>query len=950
MDVKKRAYLIISVILSVLLIIIGVLVYLANNDRKYSAKELAITNITDTGVSVTWFTDEKSYSTLLVRKKGEGLTDFTPVYAQLTAEKFYDDRDMEQNDDGEYVLKDAGQEKRFSHHVSLRGLSPETEYEFAIAGKVGVIKRDDDGEKFPSFKTFKIAENLKTPDPVYSRVLNLDRTKADPVDGIVYYQLVNPGDLQVSSAFYSTTLNGNSSWAGDLSNVKSAVGDEFKSIKETIISVSAKTEVGKADATYLLDEYKPLASLFIGGEESDDSNSTSLYKDGRITLGGNSLNQSILSSVSAETDEECSAKGLCGAGGACYPDQWCCADNYITQRTYQCVGGSWFDVGPRSTESKTTQPFGSIVCSDDPDDPDPLKPCKDDYTVSCSTSDGQLGTKTCHKEGTSPCGVSGSQCSWDPAKSSCGECVKKDTRDDYLLQMNQEQKKATQEIQCTLNRQDGTQTTINYYGPYIYQNVCYKVFGKDQNGTCQVTDCPQDIRDQISVPVKTKCGYYIGVNDEIKAALSTSDYYPADLVCIDEKIFFININASFPGACAPVDVNDEYSDELSCTDRGDGDLPNRVTSEGEGSGAAGEDGDKANQDSCLYSPNSEDRYLIEHIYCFGNPLKPYRVMDPDQGGICDRYQPSDVLNNYSCDDLHFGDEAIFVQSESMNPQRQQILWKISNSSFSLKVFAQATSTTQDQTVDQSGGYSVLQGDVEAKIGEFAVNVDDVSGKKVNIKLYYDLNANGVRDEGEEFVKDLSDIKLRKDTDAATYNLQVWWNLIAIPLSSSDGIDTASKLIDHFNSQDADVVHVAKYTDTGFVMYSKREDSPDFANDFNLIPGEGYFVLNYQAANVNITGNKFDEAVPFRVRNGWNLVGVYTNEADYAAEELLKDMQAEGITADTVSKYDSGLYTSVVYDDNLLYGNDYNIYERQGYFVRVATGGADDKYFTPKPGN
>jgi len=63
---------------------------------------------------------------------------------------------------------------------------------------------------------------------------------------------------------------------------------------------------------------------------------------------------------------------------------------------------------------------------------------------------------------------------------------------------------------------------------------------------------------------------------------------------------------------------------------------------------------------------------------------------------------------------------------------------------------------------------------------------------------------------------------------------------------------------------------------------------------------------------------------------------------------LKDMKAVDITADTLSRYDSGMYTSVVYDVNVLYGNNFNLIERQGYFVRVEKGGGSDVKFTPKP--
>jgi hypothetical protein len=190
--------------------------------------------------------------------------------------------------------------------------------------------------------------------------------------------------------------------------------------------------------------------------------------------------------------------------------------------------------------------------------------------------------------------------------------------------------------------------------------------------------------------------------------------------------------------------------------------------------------------------------------------------------------------------------------------------------------------------------------------------------------------------------------LKKDSEAATYELFSGWNSIALSVISSEGIDTASELLESFNKQGAEVKHIARYTGSGFQMYTKREDGQEFSNDFDLVPGQGYFVLNYKPAVVNLKGNKFDESVPFRVQNGWNLVGVYTNEKTYTAEQLLKGMNDAKITADTVSKYDSGLYSNVVYENSILYGNSFNLIERQGYFIKVKSGGGTDVKFTPAP--
>jgi|GEM_PF-5553605 len=276
--------------------------------------------------------------------------------------------------------------------------------------------------------------------------------------------------------------------------------------------------------------------------------------------------------------------------------------------------------------------------------------------------------------------------------------------------------------------------------------------------------------------------------------------------------------------------------------------------------------------------------------------------------------------------------------------------KLSTTSSNLSVLGRVSAQTEPDSLeaDESGTYSIVSSEFDEPLGEFALNLDGED--KIQIRLFVDTNGNGVRDEDEEVLEEYTEITLRKESDVAVYSLQTGWNMIALPVFSSEDINTASKLIGHFNDQGAGIVHLAKYTDAGFVMYTKRADEADqeYNDDFNLIPGEGYFVLNYTRADVRLEGNKFDEEVPFRVRNGWNLVGVYTNEQKYSAEELLEDMNAQGIVADTVTKYDSGLYKNVVYVDDLLYGNDFSLYERNAYFIRVESGGGEDVRFTPSP--
>ena len=68
----------------------------------------------------------------------------------------------------------------------------------------------------------------------------------------------------------------------------------------------------------------------------------------------------------------------------------------------------------------TVKKVNALKCSP------PLKYCSENYTESCTTSDGRSGTKYCFKEGCNATGGGGPSCPWQ-GNSRCGPCVAQDT-------------------------------------------------------------------------------------------------------------------------------------------------------------------------------------------------------------------------------------------------------------------------------------------------------------------------------------------------------------------------------------------------------------------------------------------------------------------------------------------------------------------------------------------
>jgi len=242
--------------------------------------------------------------------------------------------------------------------------------------------------------------------------------------------------------------------------------------------------------------------------------------------------------------------------------------------------------------------------------------------------------------------------------------------------------------------------------------------------------------------------------------------------------------------------------------------------------------------------------------------------------------------------------------------------------------------TEDSiTATESGRYVFFQN------GQIVAEKDVVvEGDTLQIKLYVDINGNGVKDNTEEYISDYSQISIAKDATAVSYPLQTGWNFIRIPMVDgrlSNPIRKASELLQYWNNQGADIVHIAKFEAGKFVFYSMRENGEVFSPDFTLLPGQGLAVFNRRPnIRLSFSGNRITQSLPLQMSNGWNLIGVIAPGKTFSSESLLSAFNSQGFTADTVSSYQNGSYQSVVQDKSILFGNNFNIIDSKSYFVRI----------------
>jgi hypothetical protein len=249
-----------------------------------------------------------------------------------------------------------------------------------------------------------------------------------------------------------------------------------------------------------------------------------------------------------------------------------------------------------------------------------------------------------------------------------------------------------------------------------------------------------------------------------------------------------------------------------------------------------------------------------------------------------------------------------------------------------QVLGAATSGEAVYETEESGVFSFFS--AGEKVGETTVIVDEQT-QKVIMKLFYDENGNGILDGNEKYLKEeaLDEVDIKKEQEVEYFDLSAGWNTINLPGISTE-ITTAEDLLKEFKSQGKETIHLANFSAGKFHIFSIRENSSEFASNFSLIPGEGYFIFSFERGRVNFKHQPYDESVTLELSNGWNLVGINSLENDYTSNTLLATLNDKGFQADTVSDFDSGIYKSVIWADQIYYGQEFNIIQKKSYFIKV----------------
>ncbi len=164
-------------------------------------KQVKITNVADKAFTVSFYTDEAT----------AGYVKYGTTDKDLTTQAS-DDRDQLSGTVGQYSL----------HHVTLKGLKPNTQYYFTLGTTSGVVY-DNNGSPFSIKTTAEVSGPPPVAKTVYGNVTNAGGT---PADGSIVYVAID--GLNEMSALVKSS----GSWAVSLANARTKADGSYANLKD----------------------------------------------------------------------------------------------------------------------------------------------------------------------------------------------------------------------------------------------------------------------------------------------------------------------------------------------------------------------------------------------------------------------------------------------------------------------------------------------------------------------------------------------------------------------------------------------------------------------------------------------------------------------------------------------------------------------------------------------
>jgi hypothetical protein len=261
--------------------------------------------------------------------------------------------------------------------------------------------------------------------------------------------------------------------------------------------------------------------------------------------------------------------------------------------------------------------------------------------------------------------------------------------------------------------------------------------------------------------------------------------------------------------------------------------------------------------------------------------------------------------------------------------------------FAREVHAAQTYTVSDQYVispDEDGVY-----DIEIPGEGVAEDVVMLEGEEYT--FFKDDNGNGLWDEGEEqiVVEGITvELVVDEELTVETHEMDYGYNFVSLEALPSE-VDSCKLIISLNDTGDSSVTKLARFESGRFEVTSFDPESQDPAvgDCFPVVPGRGYVVFSEGDDEFSYGGYRLAQPAPVAFDNpGWHLVGVNGNSRTYSASSLIDSINSEeALTVTNVTEWDktTSRYSGIQKDEEDVYGFDFEIEPRTGYFVWVTEG-------------
>jgi len=161
-----------------------------------------------------------------------------------------------------------------------------------------------------------------------------------------------------------------------------------------------------------------------------------------------------------------------------------------------------------------------------------------------------------------------------------------------------------------------------------------------------------------------------------------------------------------------------------------------------------------------------------------------------------------------------------------------------------------------------------------------------------------------------------------------YLLSAGWNAIALNVSAPD-VAKASDLAGALSAAGADVEVISRMESSTYKSFIPIAGDEGIG-DFNLVEGEGLFIKlkNLTPIEFQLTGQTIpvSNSIP-ATESGIRFLGNLQGSAQQVAHQSMQQVTQ-------VSSYEQGQFNSIVFEEDLVFGNDFQLIPTKGYFVVV----------------